>query len=201
MTFKKKHFIIIALVSCGLALSVWVFTDYYSKRKAKEQIDNALAQRFDETMDVAFPLLEHYAIVIKDRMDSIEAIARKCKEDTSYSYSDAFTLLWLKYNRTEKARKNYIVMEEYEYFKMTPAIEMLVNSGDKKKKESDAIKNLTLAGTELNEPYRVHYDTLMNVSEKVKQCASDCLEAIEPYRNGKDDIHAWQELVLKRRRP
>lgn len=197
MTIKKKHFILIALISCGLVLSIWAFVNYQTKRKAKEQIDNALAQRFDEAMDAAFPLLENYAIAMKDRADSIENMAIKAKEDSINKYRDAFTKLWVQYTRSEKSINNYVLIEEFSYFRMSPIFEMLINSGDKKKNESEAIKELTMAGMALNDPYRMEYDSLINTSKEVKQFISDYQEAISPYHSDKDNIRAWRELMLR----
>ena len=197
MTIKKKHFILIALISCGIVLSIWAFVNYQTKRKAKEQIDNALAQRFDEAMDAAFPLLESYAIAMKDRADSIENMAIKAKEDSINKYRDAFTKLWVQYTRSEKSINNYVLIEEFSYFRMSPIFEMLINSGDKKKNESEAIKKLTMAGMALNDPYRMEYDSLINTSKEVKQFISDYQEAISPYHSDKDNIRAWRELMLR----
>ena len=197
MTINKKHFILIALISCGIVLSIWAFVNYQTKRKAKEQIDNALAQRFDEAMDAAFPLLESYAIAMKDRADSIENMAIKAKEDSINKYRDAFTKLWVQYTRSEKSINNYVLIEEFSYFRMSPIFEMLINSGDKKKNESEAIKKLTMAGMALNDPYRMEYDSLINTSKEVKQFISDYQEAISPYHSDKDNIRAWRELMLR----
>ena len=199
MTIKKKHFILIALILCGLALSIWAFVDYNTKRKAKEQIDNALAQRFDEAMDAAFPLLENYAIAMKDRADSVENMARKSEEDKSHSFSDAFYKLWEQYARTKQGINCSNMIEEYEYFRISPIIEVLVNSGDKKKNESDAIKKLTWAGTLLREPYLLGYDSIMNASRQARMFVSECIEVIEPYRNDKENIQAWRDLMLRNR--
>jgi len=200
MTIKKKHFFLIALISCGFAFSIWAFVNYQTKRKAKERIDNALAQRFDEAMDAAFPLLENYAVAMKDRADSIVNMAQKSKEDTSHSYSDAFYKLWQQYARSEQGLKCYNMIEEYEYFRISPVIEVLVNSGNKKENESEAIKKLTWAGTLLREPYLFGYDSIMNASKEARQFVSDCLEVFEPYRNNNDNIQAWRDLMLGRQR-
>lgn len=197
MTRKTKRIIIIALALCCIVLSIWAFVNYQTKRKAKEQYNNVLAQRFDEAIDVAYPLLENYAVAMKDRADSIEIMAIKAKEDTINKYRDAFTKLWMQYTRSEKSINNYVLIEEFSYFRMSPIFEMLINSGDKKKNESDAIKKLTMAGMALNDPYRMEYDSLINTSKKVKQNISDYQEAITPYRSDNENIRAWRELMLR----
>lgn len=196
MTIKKKHFILIALITCGLVLSIWAFVNYQTKRKAKEQYNNALAQRFDEIIEATFPLLENYAQAMKGRADSVENIARKSKEDTCYSYRDAIAILWERYANTEEGKKCYIIMEEYEYFQISPVIEMLVNSGEIKKNESDAIKKLTWAGVLLREPYFLEYDSIINASIKARQLISECMEVIDPYRGKEQSIHAWRNYAL-----
>lgn len=197
MTKKTKRIIIIALALCCIVLSIWAFVNYQTKRKAKEQYNNALAQRFDEAIDAAYPLLKNYAIAMKDRADSIEIMAIKAKEDTINKYRDAFTKLWMQYTRSEKSINNYVLIEEFSYFRMSPIFEMLINSGDKKKNESDAIKKLTMAGMALNDPYRMEYDSLINTSKEVKQNISDYQEAITPYRSDNENIRAWRELMLR----
>ena len=198
MTKKTKRIIIIALALCCIVLSIWAFVNYQTKRKAKEQYNNALAQRFDEAIDAAYPLLENYAIAMKDRADSIENMARKSKEDTSHGYSDAFYKLWEQYARTKQGINSYNMIEEYEYFRISPIIEILVNSGDKKKNESEAIKKLTWAGTLLREPYLLGYDSVMNASKEARQYISDCLEAIDPYHSKQNNIQAWRDLMLRK---
>lgn len=197
MTKKTKRIIIITLALCCIVLSIWAFVNYQTKRKAKEQYNNALAQRFDEAIDAAYPLLKNYAIAMKDRADSIEIMAIKAKEDTINKYRDAFTKLWMQYTRSEKSINNYVLIEEFSYFRMSPIFEMLINSGDKKKNESDAIKKLTMAGMALNDPYRMEYDSLINTSKEVKQNISDYQEAITPYRSDNENIRAWRELMLR----
>ena len=200
MTVKKKHFIIIVLLSCCAAISIWAIIDYQAKQKIKEQYNKDLAQRFDKTIDVAYPLIENYAIAMEERADSIESIARKSKKDTCNKYRDAFSVLWEQYVLTESGIKCYNMIEEYEYFKVSPVIEMLVYSGDKKKKESDAIKMLTWAGDLLKEPYLVEYDSIMKASKKARLYISDCIKTIKPYRSKEDNIRAWRNLALIKHR-
>ena len=89
---------------------------------------------------------------------------------------------------------------EYEYFKVSPVIEMLINSGDNKKKESEAIKKLTWAGMLLKKPLIEEFDSLMNATREARQLISECMEVIEPYRSEETNIRAWRELVLGGRR-
>ena len=169
MTITKKHFTIIALLACVIALSTWAIIEYKTKREINDLTNKNLALRFDETIGDAFPLLENYALAMKDRSDSIEILARKAKKDTCHEYRYAFTLLWEVYAHSEKGKRCYELIEEYEYFKISPVIEMLINSGDNKKKESDAIKKLTWAGMLLKKPLIEEFDTLMNASKEARQ--------------------------------
>ncbi len=200
MTITKKHFTIIALLACVIALSTWAIIEYKTKREINDLINKNLALRFDETIDDAFPLLENYALAMKDRSDSIEILARKAKKDTCHEYRYAFTLLWEVYAHSEKGKRCYELIEEYEYFKISPVIEMLINSGDNKKKESDAIKKLTWAGMLLKKPLIEEFDTLMNASKEARQYISDYMEVMEPYRSEETNIRAWRELMLGKRR-
>ena len=94
MTITKKHFTIIALLACIIVLSTWAIIDYNNKRELNNLINNGLAQRFDETIDDAFPLLENYALSLKERSDSIEDIADKAKNEDSVNFNGAFGRLW-----------------------------------------------------------------------------------------------------------
>lgn len=200
MTITKKHFTIIALLACVIALSTWAIIEYKTKREINDLTNKNLALRFDETIGDAFPLLENYALAMKDRSDSIEILARKAKKDTCHEYRYAFTLLWDVYAHSEKGKRCYELIEEYEYFKISPVIEMLINSGDNKKKESDAIKKLTWAGMLLKKPLIEEFDTLMNASKEARQYISDYMEVMEPYRSEETNIRAWRELMLGKRR-
>ena len=73
---------------------------------------------------------------------------------------------------------------------------MLINSGDNKKKESEAIKKLTWAGMLLKKPLIEEFDTLMNASKEARQYISDYMEIMEPYRSEETNIRAWRELML-----
>ena len=200
MTITKKHFTIIELLACVIALSTWAIIEYKTKREINDLTNKNLALRFDETIGDAFPLLENYALAMKDRSDSIEILARKAKKDTCHEYRYAFTLLWEVYAHSEKGKRCYELIEEYEYFKISPVIEMLINSGDNKKKESDAIKKLTWAGMLLKKPLIEEFDTLMNASKEARQYISDYMEVMEPYRSEETNIRAWRELMLGKRR-
>ena len=183
MTITKKHFTIIALLACVIALSTWAIIEYKTKREINDLTNKNLALRFDETIGDAFPLLENYALAMKDRSDSIEILARKAKKDTCHEYRYAFTLLWEVYAHSEKGKRCYELIEEYEYFKIPPVIEMLINSGDIKKKESDAIKKLTWAGMLLKKTLIEEFDTLMNASkEERNQRLIICRHPITQFR-------------------
>ena len=201
MTITKKHFTIIALLACIIVLSTWAIIDYNNKRELNNLINNGLAQRFDETIDDAFPLLENYALSLKERSDSIEDIADKAKNEDSVNFNGAFGRLWEQHLHIQGSQRVLVILEEYEYFKISPVITMLIHSGDNKKKESEAIQKLTQAGMMLKEPYLVAgYDPLMNTTKEARQLISDCMEIIEPYRSEETNIRAWRELMLVRNR-
>jgi hypothetical protein len=196
MTIKKKSFTIIAFISCLIAIAIWGVYHHHAKGDDNEQLNDALAERFDEIIEVAYPLIENYAIVMKDRADSIESMARMAKEDTRNGYKEAFTTLWQRYAYSDKVTNSYSLVEEYEYFKTSPIIEMLISSGEKKEKEAEAIKKLTWAGSLLRDPYQIDYDSLMNASKQVHQIVSEYMEAIEPYHSNETNIRAWRDLLI-----
>ena len=143
MTIKKKPVVFIALALCIFAIATWAIHHYKARHDAEEQYQNSLAERFDEVMEIAFPLIENVALSMNERTDSIEAIAKKIKEENDSNYTDAFYNLWEKYTRSEKARTNYVLSEEYEYFKMSPVYKMLMEAGEKRMKEADAIQKIS----------------------------------------------------------
>lgn len=197
MTITKKHFTIIALLACVIALSTWAIMEYQTKHGVNDQINKNLAQRFDETIDKAYPLIESYALALKERADSIEAIAEKAKNDDSANYNGAFGRLWEQHLHTKGCRRVLVILEEYEYFKISPVIKLLIDSGERRKKESEAIQKLTQAGMMLKEPYLVAgYDPLMNVLKEARQLISESMDVIEPHQSEETNIRAWRELVL-----
>ena len=196
MTTKKKSFAIIVFVLCFIAIALWAVYHHTTKSDGDEPLNDAQAERFDIIMDDAFPLIENYAVAMKDRADSIESMAKRAKEDTRNGYREAFNTLWQQYAVSDMATNYYVLIEEYEFFKLSPIIELLVNSGSKREKESDAIKKLTWAGGLLKEPYRIEYDSLMNASKQVHEIVSDCMQTMEPYRSNKTNIRAWRDLMI-----
>ena len=195
MTIKKKPVIITALALCGIVLATWAILHYKAKYEMEEQYKNSLAERFDKTMKYAFPLISNYAIAIKERADSIEMVAQKAKEDKASGFNYSFGKVWEQYLRTQGGRKDLALLEEYEYFKLSPVFALLKDAGDKKKKEAEAIQKITQAGMMLKEPYLLEYDPLMETIKTVRQHVSESLEVIEPYRSDNKDVHAWSNLL------
>ena len=198
MTIKKKPVIITALALCGIALATWAVLHYKARHEMEEQYQNSLAERFDAAMDIAFPLINEYANAMNERADSIEALAQRSKEDKDKNFNSAFGRLWEQFIRTQGGRKGSAMLEEYEYFKISPVFPLLMESGDKKKKEAEAIQKITRAGILLTEPYVLPYDSLMNATKEAHQYLSESLEVIEPYRGENKDIHAWRNMVSRK---
>jgi hypothetical protein len=192
MVVRRKQLTIIALALCGIALMAWFLGTYLSKRAKQEQYQQALAQRFDKAIDIAYPLIESYALSVKDRVDSIEVMAKRSKEDHHSSYKEAFGRLWVNYTQTEGARKNSVLLEELEYFKLSPFFSMLMDSGEKRQKEAEAIRKINWAGELLKKPCLIEYDSLMIDTKQARQFVSDGLEVLEPYHSENDNIHAWR---------
>lgn len=194
MSFKRKHIIVVALTLCGILLAVWAITSYMAKRAAKERYQQELAQRFDQVYDIVYPLIQNYAIDLNGRVDSMEVMAKKAKEADSANYNHVFYDFWLKYTRSEKGRKVFVVSEEYEYFRNSPVFTLLMNGGEKRKKETEAIQKLTWAGRLLLDPVLLRFDSLMNATKQARQFTSDALEVIEPYHSENTNIHAWRDI-------
>ena len=198
MTMKKKPVIITVLALCGIVLATWAVLHYKARHEMEERYQNSLAERFDATMDIAFPLIDGYASTMNERADSIEMIVQKVKEDKTSDFNYSFGILWEQYLRTQGGRKDLVLIEEYEYFKLSPVFALLMDCGDKKQKEAEAILKITQAGIMLKEPYLLEYDPLMESLKTARQYLSESLEVIEPYRGENKDIHAWRNMVSRK---
>ena len=195
MVVKRKHIVIVALTLCGIAVLAWAIGNYMAKRAKQEQYQQALAQRFDKAMTIAYPLFENYVLVMEDRADSIEALAKRSEETDSLSFNAAFGLLWEKYVQTQGARKGLVLLEEYEYFRISPLLKMLMDSGEKRQKEAEAIQKITSAGDALVEPYlHARQDSLMSITKRARQFLSDGLEVLKPYRSENTNYRSWRDI-------
>ncbi|MBR5325530.1 MAG: hypothetical protein IKU49_03440 [Prevotella sp.] len=195
MVIKRKHIVIVVLTLCGIAVLAWAIGNYMAKRAKQEQYQQALAQRFDKAMTIAYPLFENYVLVMEDRADSIEALAKRSEETDSLSFNAAFGLLWEKYVQTQGARKGLVLLEEYEYFRISPLLKMLMDSGEKRQKETEAIQRITSAGDALVEPYlHARQDSLMSITKRARQFLSDGLEVLKPYRSENTNYRSWRDI-------
>ena len=195
MVVKRKHIVIVALTLCGIAVLAWAIGSYMAKHAKQEQYQQALAQRFDKAMTIAYPLFENYVLVMEDRADSIEALAKRSEETDSLSFNAAFGLLWEKYVQTQGARKGLVLLEEYEYFRISPLLKMLMDSGEKRQKEAEAIQKITSAGDALVEPYlHARQDSLMSITKRARQFLSDGLEVLKPYRSENTNYRSWRDI-------
>ena len=195
MTKKKKLIIISVLAVCCVVTAVWSMMRYHARRALVEQFNSDLALRFDDIMEKAYPLIDRYATAVKDRADSIDAIAGRAMANKNLKYSDAFSVMWEQYLKTPVAKIGFNMMGEYEYLKLSPVYQMLINSGDKRQEEADALQKMTIAGMMLKEPYFLGYDSVMNVSNKAKQYIEDGLKVMEPYHSNQTDIQGWRKVT------
>lgn len=195
MTKKKKLIIISVLAVCCVVTAVWSIMRYHARRALVEQFNSDLALRFDDIMEKAYPLIDHYAAAVKDRADSIDVIAERAKANKDLKYSDAFSVMWEHYLKTPVAKSGFNIMGEYEYLKLSPVYQMLTNSGDKRQEEADALQKMTIAGMMLKEPYFLGYDSVMSVSNMAKQFISDGLKVMEPYHSNQTDIQGWRKVT------
>lgn len=194
MTKKTKRLIIAVIAVFVVGIATWAVINYQVKRKKIEQYNLALAEQFDKTMDIAYPLLENYASSLNDKADSIETMGRKAMETDSTQYKDVFYKFWQQYKLTKQSQTTYILSEEYQYFLISPVFRLLMSTGEKRQKETEAIKKITWAGQMLLDPLSLRYDSLMSTTKQAKQFLSDGLEVIKPYHNENTNIRAWREI-------
>lgn len=192
---KKTKYLIIAVLTVGvISITAWAVISYQAKRKKIEQYNITLAEQFDKTMAVAYPLLENYALSLSDKADSLEVMRKKALKMDKDQYNLVFYTLWDTYTHTEKARTAFALTEEFEYFSSSPVFTLLMNSGEKRGKESNGIQKLTWAGNLLRDPVLLKNDSLMNATKLARQFISDGLEVIKPYNNENTNIHAWRDI-------
>ena len=194
MILKRKLIVIVALTLCGIAILVWAIGNYMVKEAENEQYQQALAQRFDQVYDIACPLVESYALSLSDKVDSIETMGQKAMTTDSAQYRDAYYKFWQRYKLTEAGRRGFILSEEYQYLKISPVYGLLMNSGEKRQRETEAIQKITWAGQMLLEPVGLEYDSLMTVTKQARQFLSEGIEVLKPYHSENSDIHAWRKL-------
>ena len=194
MSFKKKHIVVVALTLCGIAILAWAIGSYLSNRAKQEQYQQELAQQFDKVYDIAYPLIENYAFTLNDKADSIEAMRNQAMAKDSAQYNLVLYSLWAEYIKTAKARNASALQEEFEYFRNSPIFTLLMNGGEKRKKEIDAIQKLTWAGRLLLDPVLLKSDSLVNATKQAQQLISDGLEVIEPYHSENTNIRAWRDI-------
>lgn len=195
MTKTKKRVIIAILAAGCVIISVWSIVHYRARHALVEQFNSDLALRFNDIMERTYPLIDTYATTMIDRADSIDAIARRAKADSNHVYSDAFSILWEKYLKTPVAGKSIYIMSEYEYLKLSPVYQMLINSGDKRQEEAVTLQKMSNVGMMLKEPYFLDYDSVMSVSKTARQYIEDCLAVMESYRSEQTDIRGWREIT------
>ncbi len=194
MKFKKRSIVFMVLAICGAVVALWSIMHYKARRELVEQFNSDLALRFDDLIDISYPLINTYVIAMKEMADSIEVMAMKSNSQQKDSYRDAFASAWGKYAKTNSAHKVYGMIEEYEYFRSSFAYVMLINSGDKRKEETDALKKITWAGVLLQQPFELKYDSLMNATKKAKQFLAEGFAVIKPYRGKQTNIRAWRDV-------
>ena len=194
MTKKTKQLIVAVIAVLVVGIAAWAVINYQTKRKKIEQYNLALAEQFDKTMAVAYPLLDNYALSLSDKADSIDAMGRKAMETDSTHYKDAFYRFWQQYKLTKQSQTAYILSEEYQYFRISPVFKLLMSTGEKRQKETEAIQKITWAGQMLLDPVSLRYDSLLSTTRQARQFLSDGLEVITPYHNENTNIHAWRNI-------
>ena len=71
----------------------------------------------------------------------------------------------------------------------------LLNSGEKRQKEAEDIQKITSAGDALVEPYlHARQDSLMSTTKRARQCLSDGLEVLKPYRSENTNYRSWRDI-------
>ena len=194
MAKKTKQLIVAVIAVLVVGIAAWAVINYQTKRKKIEQYNLALAEQFDKTLAIACPLLENYALSLNDKADSVEAMGRKAMETDSTHYKDAFYRFWQQYKLTKQSQTAYILSEEYQYFRISPVFKLLMSTGEKRQKETEAIQKITWAGQMLLDPVSLRYDSLLSTTRQARQFLSDGLEVITPYHNENTNIHAWRNI-------
>lgn len=194
MVIKRKHIVIVALTLCGIAVLAWAIGSYMAKRAKQEQYQQALAQRFDQVYDVAYPLVTNYALSLNDKADALDSMRNQAMAKDSTQYNFVLYSLWAEYIKTAKARNASVLQEEIEYFRNSPVFSLLMNSGEKRQKEAEAIQKLIDAGQLLLDPFLLSSDSLKNATKRARQFLSDGQEVLKPYRSENTNYRSWRDI-------
>ena len=185
---------IVALTLCGIAVLAWAISSYMAKRAKQEQYQQALAQRFDQVYDVAYPLVTNYALSLNDKADALDSMRNQAMAKDSTQYNFVLYSLWAEYIKTAKARNASVLQEEIEYFRNSPVFSLLMNSGEKRQKEAEAIQKLIDAGQLLLDPFLLSSDSLKNATKRARQFLSDGQEVLKPYRSENTNYRSWRDI-------
>lgn len=194
MVVRKKYLMIVALTLCGIAVLAWAIGNYMAKRAKQEQYQQALAQRFDQVYDAAYPLVTNYALSLNDKADALDAMRNQAMAKDSAQYNLVLYSLWAEYYKTAKARNASALQEEFEYFRNSPVFSLLMNSGEKRQKEAEAIQKLINAGQLLLDPVLLSSDSLKNATRQARQFLSDGQEVLKPYHSENTNYRAWRDI-------
>ena len=195
MVIKRKHIVIVALTLCGIAVLAWAIGNYMAKRAKQEQYQQALAQRFDQVYDVAYPLVTNYALSLNDKADALDSMRNQAMAKDSTQYNFVIYSLWAEYIKTAKARNASVLQEEIEYFRNSPVFSLLMNSGEKRQKEAEAIQKLINAGQLLLDPIiLLNSDSLKDATKRARQFLSDGQEVLKPYHSDNTNFRAWRDF-------
>lgn len=194
MIVRKKYLMIVALTLCGIAVLAWAIGNYMAKRAKQEQYQQALAQRFDQVYDVAYPLVTNYALSLNDKVDVLDSMRNEAMSNDSVQYNLVLYSLWTEYIKTAKARNASVLQEEFEYFRNSPVFSLLMNSGEKRQKEAEAIQKLIDAGQLLLDPFLLSSDSLKNATKQARQFLSDGQEVLKPYHSENTNYRAWRDI-------
>ena len=194
MVVRKKYLMIVALTLCGIAVLAWAISSYMAKRAKQEQYQQALAQRFDQVYDVAYPLVTNYALSLNDKADALDSMRNQAMAKDSTQYNFVLYSLWAEYIKTAKARNASVLQEEIEYFRNSPVFSLLMNSGEKRQKEAEAIQKLIDAGQLLLDPFLLSSDSLKNATKRARQFLSDGQEVLKPYRSENTNYRSWRDI-------
>lgn len=194
MVVRKKYLMIVALTLCGIAVLAWAISSYMAKRAKQEQYQQALAQRFDQVYDVAYPLVTNYALSLNDKADALDSLRNQAMAKDSTQYNFVLYSLWAEYIKTAKARNASVLQEEIEYFRNSPVFSLLMDSGEKRQKEAEAIQKLINAGQLLLDPFLLSSDSLKNATKQARQFLSDGQEVLKPYHSENTNYRAWRDI-------
>lgn len=177
------------LIIVGLSLYLLWSTNNANNER---QLNEDLAERFDETMYITYPFLEKISEALYVRVDILEKNATYAHDNYPLDYKDAFRQLNIMSSDTEPGAFSEYWMKEYCDFFSSTAYGHLEGAGELRTKERSAFIKLYIAYSNPHGALDMDYDSLLQECKNIKIAIQESLRDLAKYRTTNKDINAWR---------